>query len=140
MGRTRQPYCPDCLRAGIEVLKEKGGGYCGPCRRLRQLAYREADEESTDPIGDYRAARIKELDARIKELEELVELLRVANERMIDQDFSAEKANYLDRIAAVRKETTQIRTAFWVHQELLHEENPDRWEHPLVKPLWGPNT
>ena len=50
-GRPRQPYCPDCIKAGKpDVLKKPGYGYCPDCHLRRIRSYKVIPEPTGTPV------------------------------------------------------------------------------------------
>jgi hypothetical protein len=127
-GRPRQPYCPDCKRSGRpEIPKEKGGSYCADHRKLRQLAYREADPDDNRPseeiVLDYTRKVNAELRDELKDLRQVVEMLEAANVRLLqDAEKEVRKQH--------RLELGQARGRSYELQEILHDRFPDEFCHP----------
>jgi len=127
-GRPRQPYCPDCKRAGRnEIPKEKGGSYCQDHRKLRQIAYKDADpEDEREPeeiVLDYTRKVNADLRDELKEKDLVISLLEKSNNRlMLDADSELRRVK--------NNEIRKYRTMAHDMRVRLNELVPDEYCHP----------
>lgn len=104
-GRPRQPYCPDCLKAGRQVLKHGTQPYCKECGARRHRAVRRATNEG---ISTEVAILLD-----IKEENEALKKENVALQEMLMRD-----STYAEYVNMIRQLRMHLRTVL---------DNRDAW-------------
>jgi hypothetical protein len=116
-GRPRQPFCPDCIKAGRpNVPKKKPYGYCGPCAARRFKSYRDPGDPANpvDPV-------IKQLRDQLDEVS--AELQRVQLERRAFKDLYEEALTNADGL--LRGQLNGARAQARTYQLMAHEAGLD---------------
>lgn len=133
MGRPHQPYCPDCIKAGLgEVPKAKGVGYCKPHHLMRQAAYRQVrittPEGQTPTKEAFEQGIVDFLRADNAQLKQRVANLELMITRYEEEGIDVRQE---ERLQALQDENLALRQ--WKSRATAHMNDPEEYPHPDAK-------